>query len=640
MPNNASPLQSPRLTPAEYALTWLSWTITSYAFPTLAALVSFRFSLEQAPGLAIVHASVVFWAVAWEAATSFRRSLALPIAIDPALTPDPMSFIRFVLRRVLTVVLLVALTIVGGSLRSSWSRTIPFVLLGFVVLRELVHAEGSGRPHFREGRDGSRIKPAKFLAPLIQQRGPVLRLGRCNLVLDEMLKNILIVGSIGSGKTLVAKQLMGDMLPNVVQHENWRALIVDPKSEFYAFVLAHLPQYKIQYLHPGDQRGGVWDVSRDLCHEPAIRESSNELLQQESSDQVFWIEAARSVFVSTAIVLSRRAPAKWQFSDWIFATRSRKRVRAILALYPDTKSVLATYGKSERMFGDVLATLDARTATLLPVAAAWAYQLSQNPNSLISVKDWAAGNGLLLIGNDAAQEKVHARITRAVLTLASQTLLTHDTGQSQLPPDVGRRTAVIIDEAARIGNVDLLNLVTNGRDYGVSVTLATQSVEAMERSLGNANAFDAVAAEFHSTAFLRSNSARTAEWMAKRVSNQLDSNRQWVNAVDPVFFQQLGQHNSIGPSFVPALFGNSSIGYWYDDAGVRIAQPADVPQRKAIPTNLSLPRWNKDDVDRLGMNDIAADLLDDDDDDIGGTGALLGGRPSKTPGGAARRFKP
>ena len=99
--------------------------------------------------------------------------------------------------------------------------------------------------------------------------------------IGELLKNVLLLGSVGSGKTLLFKQIMFTVLTLVPQFKNWRALVVDPKWEFLPELSAILPRHQIKIINPGEPSSCVWRARDDLQNPQHIHEACHSLLPRE-----------------------------------------------------------------------------------------------------------------------------------------------------------------------------------------------------------------------------------------------------------------------------------------------------------------------------------------------------------------------
>ncbi|MCA9196647.1 MAG: type IV secretion system DNA-binding domain-containing protein [Planctomycetales bacterium] len=612
-------------TPAQWLVTHGTWFSTSYLLPAVITYLwvlrsVFVFSIP----LSFVIGSVTFWAISAEAVMAFRRELALPLAHSLTLRREDAQYESFQSKRWWIAAIGTIGLVICHYLIEIYLLVCPLLLTAYVIQREWQSANENGRPSFNPTKGGNALLPSHFVNGSSSPWS--FRWGNVDLDLSETLKNILLVGSVGSGKTLVIIQYMQQVLTLLTECKQWRVLIIDPKWEFLSTVMALVPRYKIHVIHPGDLRGSVWNVARDLDNEMAIREVTETLIHSDQNEPAFWVEASRALFTATAVALNRRAPGQWRFADLIYALTDTKRMRMILELYPQTQSVLSKYASNSKTFGDIVVSLDARLQTVIPIAAAWQHIQARNPQAVVSIRDWIAGNTVLMLGASTPSITSHSRIIRAITHRCSQLLLDGPTGQSVLPHQEARRTFVIIDEAARSGQLDILNLVTNGRDYGVSVLLATQSIEAMQTHYTDKGGFDAIAAEFHTCGYLTCNSPKTAKWMSDRAANQKTPKHNWKPTLDPTYFQTLGQGIKIGPHCVPGFFSNSSIGLWFDDHGV--APPVSlphVPQHIPLPDHISLQPWTDDDLRRLNLTGL--------EDVLGPTVPLP--TPKRTPSQAA-----
>ena len=114
-----------------------------------------------------------------------------------------------------------------------------------------------------------------------------------SLPLAELLKNFLVIGAVGSGKTLVVKAFLTAILPLIVRHPKSRAIIVDPKCELAPTIHALVPRYKIQMINPGDARGSAWAIAKDLRHEKHFHEAAHIIIPAVEESQPFFTDSAR-----------------------------------------------------------------------------------------------------------------------------------------------------------------------------------------------------------------------------------------------------------------------------------------------------------------------------------------------------------
>ena len=197
--------------PLKDALDSLVQLMATYIIPT-AATLAFLCALQThaVPIQLVVLCGVVYyWVIHFEAVTTHFHRIVLPRAIDFSLDAGAGQYVNVVLFRVLVGVL------VPGILVSPIGRAHPtFVaIVGSLVLwlatvtREVARAEVYGYPYVEAGSRGNRIKPLHFM----QRSHPAdnrlaeaaIPWGGLSLPLAELLKNFLVIGAVGSGKTLV-----------------------------------------------------------------------------------------------------------------------------------------------------------------------------------------------------------------------------------------------------------------------------------------------------------------------------------------------------------------------------------------------------------------------------------------------------
>ena len=279
-----------------------------------------------------------------------------------------------------------------------------------------------------------------------------------------------------------------------------------------------MPRYKIQMVNPGDARGSAWAIAKDLHHEKHFHEAAHIIIPAVEESQPFFTDSARSILQGTMMALAAQAPEGWRFADVFFAMRSLKRLGTLLQLHPHTSDIYQAFVPNQRVWLDVYSTLRSRVADFHPVAAVWSHLEHEFPSRTVSLRDFVQGNSVLLLSMEASAGTSQGRLLALLIKRLSQLLLDQPTGQSRRSFAESRRTVVVVDEAPRAGKLNLLDLVTNGRDYGIGLFAATQSVDAMLEHYPQ-DRWNALANEFHSMALLSTNSPTSLKWMSERLGN-------------------------------------------------------------------------------------------------------------------------
>lgn len=648
-----------RQLPLKAALDYVVFGWTTYVLPALAAAAvgAILFCSGTSRFWPTVIVSLHFWVVAYVAVTTYRRTLLVPRAMDLMLDPPNDEYLAFAARQTLfAFVPPLGLCLVFGvldSLALPLAAAMAAIYWAVGLAFNVAYFQRHGQPYISDGAAGQRLKPAAALRSVVIRNSPdrehTIPWGGVPLGLDALLKNFLLLGSVGSGKTLVMRQWLASVLPLVNRYRNWRALIIDPKCEYYAFLASLVLTYKLIMITPGDARSFAWMLAEDLTTEQKIHEAARLMIpQKKNQSQPFFDNAACQSWMAVMLAFNLQAPGKWWFSDVYFATRSAARMKTILGLHRASREILEAYASNQRVFFDIFATLDANTADFLPIAAAWSHSQRDAPHRTTSLTRWVNGNHVLLLGQQASADTAQSRINAVILKRASQLLLDKPTGQSTKDPATASRTIIAIDEAARAGKLDILNALITGRDYGMSCFVATQSVEALVDIYGE-KIWDAMASEFHSVGFLNTNSPSTARWMSERLGKLLGFRAwdkqpgrtaqpaNWSPTLEPTHFMTLSQGNHVHPGCVPGVFANSQWGAWVSEEGVEFpADCAGVPQ--LMPAKpCSLRPWDDEDLRRLNLTHVRH-LLDLDDPPT--SAAAFGPGPRPNPPTNYPRFRP
>ncbi|MDC0935059.1 type IV secretion system DNA-binding domain-containing protein [Pirellulales bacterium] len=625
------PTKQPVQAPVKAIVDRTVFVIATYVVPAAAAVLMFAALLVNgaAPLQSALVSGCYFWAVVHKSLMAYRKHLVVPRAFDISLDPPAELYLRVARDQAIAPLLLpLPLFVLPAAAPASALATVLVAALWFnAVGQTLAQGERAGTPLIQDGAMGQRLKPLGLLRQaLAAQRRRLrfpFRLGGVELDLGEFLKNVLLLGAVGSGKTLAFKQIMLTVVPLVPRFKNWRALVVDPKGEFYPVLSAVLPRHQIKVVNPGEPMSSVWRARDDLKSPQHIHEACHSLIPREQNEtQPFFSDGARDFTFGASLVFSRCAPDAWRFSDLFWVLISPRRLETILRIDPETQAIFQTYARNERVFCDVYATLRSKIADFLPVVAEWSHLEEEAPHRTVSMTEWAQGNFVLLVGKRPTAGVAHDRILSVLLKRTTQLLLEGPTGQSIKDPHSARMSFVLIEEAARAGKLPLMDLVTNGRDHGVGILVASQSIPALYEVYGEQH-FDALASEFHSTGFLASNCPKTAKWMSERLGKILASRKDqgqqrrdpqqlWNYAVDPTLFMTLRQGKAIGPGCVPGVFTNSQIGAWYSEEGVDLPPRPPASPPPPLPTRPFRP-WDENDLKRLNLLHLKDQLLGGDD---------------------------
>ena len=337
----------------------------------------------------------------------------------------------------------------------------------------------------------------------------------------------LIVGSIGSGKSVQLRLTMQSVVPRIGKRRDMRALVYDPKNEFIPALTALASGAQgdmaagassqhgaptgapaggaqggvpLHILNPFDARSAAWHMSADIDSPAGAYQMATALVPEEKSSQPFWVDATRHVLSAVVECLMRSAPGKWTLRDVLLVLRFPERVERVLALHPETAHVWSRYAGDERTLANLFSTIVSKLRPYEVVAALW-----ERAATRVSLRDWARGESVLVLGESPRFKSSIDPINQLILDFIADELL-------EARESTTRRTFLFLDELRELGKVRKLHALANqGRSKGVSLVLGFQDIAGLREVYGDKVASE-ITGQVNNKTFLRSDSADTAKW--------------------------------------------------------------------------------------------------------------------------------
>lgn len=346
-----------------------------------------------------------------------------------------------------------------------------------------------------------------------------LRWGPFTLPGSAATQHFLAVGTTGSGKSLIQKLLMRDVLPKITPGTDARALILDAKSDISAFLKHVGVTCPVYTLNPFDARkefpkSVAWDVAADV-NSPAraLNLASAFIPAEGGGNNRYFTDAARQVVTGVIESFIRHTPGVWTFSDLVFALLSLERTKEILVRDTEGTEVIANFLDDDRTAYQVFTTIVSRMAYFKAVAALW-----QRATDKQSLTQWLTGDSILLLGVNATAKVALDAINEILFRIVVEEI--------DVQPDSStRRTWVWIDEARLSGPLlkgeMLPYLAVKGRSRGACLVLAFQDIEGFREAAGPRVAHEIIAQCSHK-ALLRMESEESASW-ASRILGQYET---------------------------------------------------------------------------------------------------------------------
>ena len=324
------------------------------------------------------------------------------------------------------------------------------------------------------------------------------------MVNDFGVYQTLIDGTIGTGKSVLLMKFLKD-----IRKKGDRVIVYDKGCSLTPFFYRETSDH---LLNPFDTRSELWNVWADCEDITDFQNIADALIPLHGQSDPFWVEAARSIFVSTANKMRNdegRSTYKLlamlltstieDISSYLEGTDAATLVSSSAQkMAISIKSILATYVKSLRFLAEREDENDKR--------------------SVFSIRDWVhneadnKGSWLFLTSNTRQHSSMRPLIS-VWLTIASLSLL-------EMEPSRDRRIWFVVDEMPSLHAIpNLPETLAEVRKFGGCWVIGIQSYAQLRKTYGSDYAetiFDLMNTRF----FFRSPSAPMAEISSKELGEQ------------------------------------------------------------------------------------------------------------------------
>lgn len=353
-----------------------------------------------------------------------------------------------------------------------------FLILASEKVRPEVHADG---PQLRRGAGAAREAIKKEAT----RSDVICTVAGIKLTIDRIRRSFLILGSIGSGKTVTIWSLIKALIP-----AGYKLLIIDGPKGDYSQTLD-----KALIIAPW-HNGPAWDIAADCSTRNHARELAKSLIPV-SEKEPLWGNAAGMVFVAIICKLQATQGQKWGWVDIyehiILTVPELKNIAE--QYYPPAVQVVAD--AESKTTQSVVINLTAYMSDVYEMALAW-----KNVDKKFSFTNWwqAEGKGpqiVILQGSGEFQSLAGGYISSIINTLATLT------ASPSFPESKTRKNCVVIDEMAQLPKLaGVQKFLEIGRSKGASAILATQSPAQLVEIYGQ-NSYSAWAAMVGTKVFCR-----------------------------------------------------------------------------------------------------------------------------------------
>jgi ABC-type dipeptide/oligopeptide/nickel transport system ATPase component len=364
--------------------------------------------------------------------------------------------------------------------------------------------------------------------------------------------NVVIIGSPGSGKTILNDMAMHSALSRIKEEPDSRAIIFDEKQEVLHKLLnmgftveTGDGSGDIWITNPYDERSLSWSLGEDFDTSNYVQLAHN-LIPDNPSDS-YWAEAPRkllSAVIKNLILLARNEDktSAWTLADLVYICQDKKILRYILQLKEgwleqvNSTDIIENFASERSSAQDVLSAIDAFTGMFESTSALW--QESARRRQTFSINKFMQSKGkILVLGNFPEASSQTMAINRLIFQRVSQLSLQ----SSPIGANENRRIWYFMDEFQRVGQLapeSVMNLMTNGRTYGVRCFLSFQSISGLTSIYKDKAIVDAILGCAQNKIILQLAEGETALWAEKEFGSHLVYEASFSNSAAHTFSQK------------------------------------------------------------------------------------------------------
>ena len=315
------------------------------------------------------------------------------------------------------------------------------------------------------------------------------------LIKNSEVQHLLIHGTVGTGKSQLIMKIM-----DALRARGDRVIVYDKGC---TFMESYFDEKKDVVLNPFDSRCAPWDLWAEAPTDELLENMAESLIPMHGETDPFWVNAARTVFSSTA---SRMREDSDRSLDKLLRLLLTSEFDTLEPYLKGTPAATLVSGKIEKTAISIRAVVTTFLKSMQSLRGL-------DTTSPFSIRDYILdedNKGWLFISSNGEQQKSMKPLISMWIAMASMTLLS-------LPEDANRRVWFICDELPSLHKLPMLGeTIAEVRKFGGCFLLGMQSFSQLEKVYGRSGAaeiFDLL----NTRAFFRSPSND----MAKLTSREL-----------------------------------------------------------------------------------------------------------------------
>jgi DNA polymerase III delta prime subunit len=322
--------------------------------------------------------------------------------------------------------------------------------------------------------------------------------------LDTEVKHFMLVGAPGSGKTQTLHFLLKQLFKRGGKGD--KMIIYDTKADF----TAAYPQALL--IAPWDARSPAWNIAKDCTTEGQARELATRFIAD--SKEPMWAEGTRAILVSLIVKLQTDNPMRWTWRDLAdhiaMASADADLLVSWVQRFNPVQAAVVLGGSESKTVQSFMTTLAASATLIAQLAQAW-----ESKSAKISFTQWLHDENpkyrQIILQGDGRFASLTKAYIGAIINLLSQEI------QSPVFTDSStRKLWFILDEAPKLGKVDIMPMIEVGRSKGVRVLACFQDQSQIREIYGD-NVAKTWAASAGTMIIYRVNRGDTANWLAEEI---------------------------------------------------------------------------------------------------------------------------
>lgn len=512
------------------------------------------------------------------------------------------------------VFLIFLFSLVGSAFGlSGWVVVVSFILAGAYVVWDENRNQSSIRTRYIHNQHlphEQQLKEASIL------------LGGVRRDTKLFTGNTLVVGAVGSGKSVTIKLIAKDALVGIGSSIDKRALIYDPSGEWPSILEAMGFSHQVViYTNPLDRRCRPWWISKDIKTPSQVAALAKALIPIPLSVRDhYWLTAARDVMTVVIRYFNEVANEKWTLRDLLIAARNRELVSNMCANDPQLQRYLQISG-SDKTVTSTISSIVSNTHRYERIAALWHKSETTYGNQPFSIGEWLNSSSILLISRPETTDEGLREINRIMFTSVIQ-LITEQPEKSHLS------TWMFLNDIDSLAGCEvLLTSMTRLRKHGAAIVGGFKTLTHIVDEFGE-SIVNTMLSQFDNIAALRQTDFATEEWLRRiagkqRIERAQSSNVQGRGKSEtPDYIEVIDEGSLVNiPEFRPSL-GKGMKGFYisgdekwwhtYDSNIIQQLPPEGDSHQRFIRMSeryQELEPWTIDDWRRLNILNLQEDTL-------------------------------